>query len=254
MQKHPPNQGVWTQPPHRQAMLAAAQALPAQARASRLAIPFGQPDHVDDEVVVALLLDARRNGGADEGAFAMVVLRRTARHVRAHVRKNPRWPSLGGGVDATSDDFCQDIVVAILTDSNSPCHAEVAFGNYVWKRCLDQAAKLTAKKHSAGQSFDESLGGFEDLSASQLSTEDEFVEFEDELRRKSLVEKARQIIQCDLPEQLQVAITLRYFGGMKIESTKSSEASISTILGVTEKTASKYIRQAVEIIRERLDQ
>jgi hypothetical protein len=39
---------------------------------------------------------------------------------------------------------------------------------------------------------------------------------------------------------------------MKIESKKKEEVTITSIMGVTEKTATKYINQAIEIIKQRL--
>jgi RNA polymerase sigma factor (sigma-70 family) len=236
-------------PPERLAMLEAVRALAGGARDARLQIPFGRADHVDDEVVVTLLLDAWRNGSPECGAFAAAVLWRITKQVRAHVRKNPGWPSLGGGAGATADDFCQDIVLAILDDANKPCHAEVAFGNYVWKRCLDQAAKLFAKKRSAGQSLD--LAGTHDEFATE-TTEDQLIELEAEIERKQLDENMRDIIR-DLPELPRTALTYRYFGAMKIESKDPEEVTVSRLLGVTEKTASKYINQAIGIIRQRLN-
>jgi DNA-directed RNA polymerase specialized sigma24 family protein len=236
-------------PPERLAMLASVRALAGAARDARLMIPFGRADHVDDEVVVTLLLETWRNASAECGEFAAAVLWRITTHVRAHVRKNPGWPSLGGGGGATTDDFCQDIALAILDDTNEPCHAEVAFGNYVWKRCLDQAAKLFAKKRSAGQSLDDG-GTFDEFATDTI--EDRLIELEEEIERKQLDEDIREIIQ-ELPELPRAAITYRYFGAMKIESKDPGEVTVSRLLGVTEKTATKYINQAVGIIRQRLN-
>ncbi len=229
-------------------MLAAVSALAGGARDERLAIPFGRAGHVDDEVVATLLLEAWRNGSAECSTFAAALLCRITKHVRAHVRKNPAWPSLGGGAGATADDFCQDIVLAILDDPSKPCHAEVAFGNYVWKRCLDQAAKLFAKKRSAAQSLDhaETRGEF-----ATDTTEEQLIELEMEIERKQLDENIRHIIQ-DLPELPRTAISYRYFCAMKIESKDPEEVTVSRLLGVTEKTATKYINQALGIIRQRL--
>ena len=71
------------------------------------------------------------------------------------MRKNSGRQQLGGGADTAIDDFCQEIVLAILGEKAVPCHAEVAFGNYVYRRCLDEAGKLYAKKHSAATSLDD---------------------------------------------------------------------------------------------------
>ena len=228
-------------------MLATDRTLAGAARDAQLSIRYGRSGHVDDEVVATLLLDAWRNGSPDCDAYAAALLARVTTHVRAHVRKNPSWPSLGGGAGATTDDFCQDIVLAILDDTSRPCHAEVAFGNYVWKRCLDQAAKLFAKKRSAGQPL-EHVGA----EYATDTAENQLLEMEQEIERNRLDENIRHIIQ-DLPELPRTAISYRYFGAMKIESKDPEEVTVSRLLGVTEKTASKYITQAIGIIRQRLN-
>jgi hypothetical protein len=38
------------------------------------------------------------------------------KQVKAHVRKNPGWGILGGGAHDAVHDFCQDTVLAILSD------------------------------------------------------------------------------------------------------------------------------------------
>lgn len=231
-------------------MLDAVRSLTGPARDARLSIPFGRADHVDDEVVVTLTLEAWRSGSPDCGEFAAALLWRVTKQVRAHVRKNPAWPSLGGGAASTADDFCQDIVLAILEDAHAPCHAEVAFGNYVWKRCLDQAAKLTAKKRSAGQPLD-LLESREEFGAE--SAEERLMALEEEVAGKRLDDSMRLLID-GLPDLPRTALTYRYFGAMKIESKDPSEVTVSRLLGVTEKTVSKYINQAIDIIRQGLSQ
>ncbi len=58
-------------------------------------------------------------------------------------------------------------------------------------------------------------------------------------------------MQEHLPELPQIAFTFRYFGELKIES-KKDPVDITTLMGVNEKTVTKYINQAIEIIKERL--
>ena len=138
--------------------------------------------------------------------------------------------------------------MAILEDEHAPCHAEVAFGNYVWKRCLDQAAKLTAKKRSAGQPLEHAETQAE---FGTDSLEEQMVWLEEETERRQLDDGMRRIIES-LPELPRMALTYRYFAAMKIESKDPAEVTVSRLLGVTEKTASKYINQAIGIIRQRL--
>lgn len=255
--------GEWTQPSPRAEMLADVRILKGAARATLLAVRHGKPGHIDDEVVVTLTLQARRRGDvSEENSYASVLLRRVTEHVRAHVRKNPGWPRLGGGAGATQDDFCQEIVLAILADHVTPCHAEVAFGDYVYKRCLDQAGKLYAKKHSAGESFDDEAVEAEaqnqdpdGLPAMSKSPEQVLVELEEAWEEQEQLEQIRQIVQGDLlPERAKLAFSYRFYGGMKIESKKADAVTITKLMGVTEKTVTSYINQAIDIIKQRLQQ
>jgi hypothetical protein len=252
--------GPWSQPSPRKGQVEEVAGLAPASRRVRLLIGYGTPGHIDDEVVVTLMLQAWKQGSPDAEAYASGVLRRIAKQVKAHVRKNPGWQLLGGGPGPTFDDFCQDTVVAILEDPNSPCHAEVAFGNYVWRRCLDAAGKLYAKKHSAGQSFD-NAGLVEadalrsdavDSPAHGKSPEEELEELEQHLHEQSQLERIREIVQRHLPEKPQLAFTFRYYGHLKIDSSDPNEITVSGLMGCTEKTASKYIRQAIKIILEKL--
>jgi len=242
-------------------MLAEVEALDAASRAQRFLIGPGKPGHIDDEVIVTAMLTAWRSGSGDENTYASEVLRRVTKQVRAHVRKNPGWQNLGGGSATATDDFCQSIVLNMLQDSTVPCHAEQAFGNFVYRRCLDEAGKLYAKKHSAGVSLD--IDGEdvepatqeadpEDLPAAQKSPEQILLEMEEYLADCRALDEIRRIVQDDLPENLKLAFTFRYFGNMKIESKKSDEVTVTSLMGVTEKTATKYINQAIEIIKQRL--
>jgi len=260
MSEPPP--GDWTQPSPRAEMLAEVRVLKVAVRAQRLAVRFGKPSHVDDEVVATLMLQARRRGDVgEENSYASVLLHRVTEHVRAHVRKNPGWPRLGGGAGATQDDFCQDVVVAILADKVKPCHAEVAFGDYVYKRCLEQAGKLYAKKHSAGESLDDDAVEAaaqdrdpDDLPAMSQSPEQVLMRLEDLWKEQETLKLIREIVQGDLlPEPAKLAFSYRYYGGLKIESKKNpDEITITKLMGVTEKTVTKYIDQAIDIIKQRL--
>ena len=159
MKSDKPKRGNWTQSPPRDKMVLDVQALDPAARSTRLSIRFGKPDHIDDEALVTLMLDARAASNVqDENSYAAELLDRVTKHVRTQVRKNRSWSLLGGGAKSTEEDFCQDIVLAILSDDDVPCHAEERFGQYVHRRCLDAAGKLYAKKHSAGSSLDDAIG------------------------------------------------------------------------------------------------
>lgn len=262
MKKRMPSRGSWTQSPPRDKMVLDVQALGFAARPKRLSIGFGKPGHIDDEALVTLMLDARAAGSVqDENSYAAAVLDRVTQHVRAHVRKNPGWALRGGGAKSTEEDFCQDTVVVVLLEEDVPCHAEERFGQYVHRRCLDSAGKLYAKKHSAGSSIDgvdddidaqAQEGDSAEPSAGSKSPEDFLIELEEYFNQEERLEKIRLIVQEHLPELPQIAFTFRYFGELKIESTKDT-VTVSMLMGVTEKTVTKYINQAIEIIKKRLE-
>lgn len=242
-------------------MLAEVQTLQGAIRAERLAIAYAKPGHIDDEVVVTLALEARRARDLRaENEFACVVLRRVTKQVKAHVRKNPAWQNLGGGADVTTEDFSQSIVLAILADTKTPCHAEVAFGDYVWKRSLDEAGKLFAKKHSAGQTLDEEAeadaqdSGTDVAPAVSQPPEALLIALQQEAEEASTLDRIREIVQSDeMPEHARVAFSFRFYGNLQIDSKKEDVITIVKLMGVTEKTITKYINEAIALIRKGLD-
>ena len=86
----------------------------------------------------------------------------------------------------------------------------------------------------------------------QQSPEQLLIEFEEYMADQNTLEKIRRIVQEELPEKPQLAVTFRYFGNMKIESKKTDLVTVTRLMGVSEKTATKYINQAIEIIKQRL--
>lgn len=242
-------------------MVLDVRALGPADRVKRMAIGPGRPNHIDDEAIVTLMLDAWHGGDQQEAnTFASEVLRRVTKQVRAHVRKNPGWGILGGGASATIEDFCQDTVLAILADPKAPSHAEQRFGQYVHRRCLDAAAKLYAKKHSAGSSLDDAedgeieaqaqVGDPAEPSAASKSPEEFLIEIEEYLRQEETLKKVLAILQQHVPELPQIAFTYRFYAELKIESKDA--VCITKLMGLTEKTVTKYINQAIAIIKQRL--
>ncbi len=260
MKKSEPSDDSWSHPPARAAMLAEVLALKRGDRAKRLAIALGKPGYIDDEVVVTLLLGSWRAGeDSDAATFAGALTGRVLKQVRAHIRKNPGWLLRGGG-STVAEDLCQSIILAILQDKARPCHAEQAFGNFVYRRCLDEAGKLYAKKHSAGQSLDdeESVEGRaqvgEPTNSSALHLPPaELLEWLQEQRCESLqLEQIRRIVQEELPEIESIAFTFRYYGAMKIASKNKAEPTVTSLMGISETTAAKYIDRATQYIISRL--
>lgn len=254
-----PPDDSWSHPPARAAMLDEVGALSPGDRASRLSIGLGKQGHIDDEVVVSLLLAAWRAGhDGDADTYAGALTKRVLKQVRAHSRKNPAWRLLGGGPTVV-DDLCQSIVMAMLQDQARPCHAEQAFGNYVYRRCLDEAGKLYAKKHSAGQSLDdeESVeadaqdGEPVDLSAMGRSPLELLESLEDQFKQMVQLEHIRRTVEDELPETDKIAFTFRYYGELKIKS-KTGEPTVMSLMGISETTAAKYINRATKYIISRL--
>ena len=254
-----PQDGSWNHPPARAVMLDEVRALSPGNRAERLSIVLGKQGYIDDEVVVTLLLTAWRAGEErDANTFAGMLIKRVLKQVRAHVRKNPAWQLLGGG-PTIIDDLCQSIVMAILQDSARPCHAEQAFGNYVYRRCLDEAGKLFAKKHSAGQSLDDEVsveaeaqdGELVDLSAMGHTPEELLASLEAQFKQEVQLELIRRIVEDELPELDKIAFTFRFYGELKI-SSKKDEPTVTSLMGISETTAAKYINRATQFIISRL--
>jgi hypothetical protein len=254
--------GTGEQPSTRAQMLRDVEALQGAARTARLLVRHGKPDHIDDEVVVTLALNARRAGDfSAENQFASAMLRRIAIQVKAHIGKNVSWQNLGGGKDAAVADFTQAIALIILEDRKQPCHAEVAFGDYVYKKTLDQAGKLFAKKHSAGQA----LGGDGEAEAKESDVDvapagypspEEFLQtLQEEQQEEDLLRRIREIVQSDdMPRKAKIAFTFRYYGQLPIDSKKDDVVTIVKLMGVTEKTVTKYINEAIALIRKGLEQ
>jgi DNA-directed RNA polymerase specialized sigma24 family protein len=254
--------GAGKQPSDRAQMLREVEELQGAGRAARLLVRHGKSDHIDDEVVVTLALNARRRGDvAAENEFSSAMLRRIAIHVKAHVGRNPSWQQLGGGKDAAVADFTQSIALLILKDPKQPCHAEVAFGDYVYKKTLDEAGKLFAKKHSAGQTLDgdgeaDAQDGDIDVApAGYPSPEDLLQTLQEEQQKKDVLRRIRDMVQSgEMPEKAKVAFTFRYYGQLPIDSKKDGVVTIVKLMGVTEKTVTKYINEAIALIRKGLEQ
>ena len=231
-----------------------------------LAIELGQENFIPDEVVATLMLSSWRESWPDADVYAQHLIQRLTRHVRAHVGKNPGWQDRGGGFKATTEDFCGDILELMIKDKDRPCHVEVAFGNYVKKRCLDCADKLYAKKRSAGISLD--VDGVKaeveanqcdrsDLSAdSPLSPEDYVIQIEEYVEElladKFKLKLVEEVVQLYLPDNERMAFTFHYYGKLKVFSKKPEIMTVAKIMGVRESSVRHYLTSARRIIKERL--
>jgi hypothetical protein len=228
-------------------------------RRRRLAIVHGANCHVQDEVVALLSIRSWREGWGDTDVYGGVLLQRLAKHVRAHIRQNPGWEQRAGGLNAATDDFCGDIVNALFGNEAHQRHAGNAFGDYVWKRCLDCADKLYAKKRDAGESLDvEGVeaeaheGERDDLPAGQKSPEDLLIEIERIWREEKLLNQIQNIAQTELPEKERIAFGFRFYGELRVFSKDRDKITVAKLMCVPERTAWHYINSAVRIIKEKL--
>lgn len=82
MKSEAPQRGTWKQNPPRDQMVSDVRALAPVARAKRLSTAFGKQNHIDDEAVVTLALDAWKTGDeAGAKTFCAELLRRVTKQV-----------------------------------------------------------------------------------------------------------------------------------------------------------------------------
>ena len=55
-----------------------------------------------------------------------------------------------------------------------------------------------------------------------------------------------------MTERAKLAFTFRYYGQLPIDSKKDDVVTIVKLMGVTEKTVTKYINEAIALIRKGL--
>ena len=123
-------------------------ALPAAERYGAMAVGLGANGHIADEVVLTAARLAHREHWSEERHYSQHLVQRVYRHIRGHVGKNSSWQKRGGGFDATVDDCAGFVLAKLAAEKSETCHAENAFGDYVYKRSLDYADEPFAKKGS----------------------------------------------------------------------------------------------------------
>jgi DNA-directed RNA polymerase specialized sigma24 family protein len=259
MEKENKSDLSWHPPEPRASLLKALQGLQMHERLKRLRIPRAQQGYVEDEVV-AMLTRRSARGSPEENSYASVLLARVASHVKGHVHKHSMWQNFGGKEAATAD-FIQDVTLKIINDPKVPCHAEVAFGQYVNRRCKDYAGRQNAKKFSASVSLDDEAvtiaaeaqqEAAADTPTHLLPPDEYLAQLQERAEREDKLERIRQIVQ-ELPDLPQRAFTFRFYGGRKIYSKKKEEVTVANLMGVGETAATKYINQAIEIIKQKLE-
>jgi DNA-directed RNA polymerase specialized sigma24 family protein len=221
-----------------------------------------KPGHIADEVVLTVSRRARQESWPDSDKYAGHLVQRVYRHVRGHVRKNRGWIDRAGGEHAALDDFSGDVLIRLMSEKDEICHAENAFGDYVYKRCLDYADTLYAKKRNAGESLteeseaeavehDAELG---DLSATTPSVEELLIQAEIEQEREQKMQRIRDLVQQEgfLTDKEKMAFTFHKLGGVQIDSKSASKLTVCSLMGCSEKSARIYIKDAIAKIKEQL--
>lgn len=118
-----------------------------------------------------------------------------------------------------------------------------------------------SQKNSAGQTLDEEAEANAqerdlDVAPAGCPSPEEFLEaLEQEQQEEDLLRRIRVIVQSDeMPEKAKIAFTFRFYGQMPIDSKKDDVITIVKLMGVAEKTVTKYINEAFALIRKRLAQ
>lgn len=228
-------------------------------RASAMKIDFTKPGHIADEVIVTAARMAQRESWPDRRNYQAALNDRLYRHVRAHVLNNPGWQSRGGGEDATSKDCAQYVLLKLIEDEDSIIHAEVAFGDFVYKRSLDFADTLYTKKNSGEQLVtDESdfneFEAYEPDSSPSASVLEQLLAREDEEARQRKLDRIRELVNEEglLTEKERMAFTFHYFGGIQAYSKDPTKVSVSKLMNLGESSVRKYLKRAEDKIKEKL--
>jgi DNA-directed RNA polymerase specialized sigma24 family protein len=235
-------------------------ALAPQARYDKMAVPLGNPNHLEDEIVVTAARRAEAEGWPDRRKYSQELLRRIYIHVTGHVKKNAGWRKLKGGVDAAIDDFSQFAAEKLAAETAPLCHAEVAFGDYIYKRCIDAARELFfAKKNLAAESIDEDRVTESEAddanSAANASVLEELIAREDEHERDALLAKVLECLWDEegfLTDKERMVLTYRYLGGLPVDSNDTSELTVCKLMGCKARSVRNYQASAIEKIKERL--
>jgi hypothetical protein len=231
--------------------------LSAAERYGAMARGLGESGYVEDEVVVAVARRAHRERWPDERRYTQQLVQRVYRHVRAHVHKNAGWQRRGGGLQATVDDCAGFVLVRLAAEKGDTCHAEHAFGDYIYKRCLDFADTLFAKKRTAGE-FQPELGpesGGDDAdSLAHASVEDELIAGELEAEDEAKVQRVQELAQQEglLTDEERSAFVFKYLGGIQIHSKDKAKITICKLMNRKERTVGLYLELAVAKIKEQL--
>lgn len=215
----------------------------------------GEGGHLADEVVAAVARRAHRERWPDERRYTQPLLQRVYRHVRGHVHKNPGWQRRGGGLQTTIDDCAGFVLVKLAAEQGDICHAEHAFGDYVYKRCLDFADTLFAKKRVAGESqaeFGPESDGDDADSLAHASVEDELIAGELAAEDEAKLQRIQELTQTEglLTAEERSAFVFKILGGIQIHSKDKTKITVCKLMNRKERTVGLYLEHAVAKIKE----
>jgi hypothetical protein len=236
-------------------------ALAPDQRYRQMAIPLGEPHFVVDEVIAAVSRKAHREKWKDSNRYNQHLINRVYRHVRGHLSKNSGWAARAGGPESARDDFAGHVLAKLIGETATPSHAEVAFGDYVYKRCLDYADELFAKKRNAGESltelseadaieYDAQLGG----SSATQSIEDELIHREEQKTIDEQHTRVCELLQEDgfLTEKERMAFAFHHVGQIQIRSDDSAKMTVCKLMDCSDRSARLYVKSAIAKIKEKL--
>lgn len=231
--------------------------LAAAERYAAIARGFAKKGYVVDEVIVAVARRAHRERWPDERRYTQQLLQRVYRHVRGHVRKNPGWQQRGGGFETTVNDCAGFVLVKLAAEKGETCHAERAFGDYVYKRCLDFADTLFAKKSGAGEPKSELHSepeGDDADSSAHASAEDELIARETAAENEAKLERVRNLAQQEgfLTDLERSAFVFGVLGDIQISSQDKTKITVCRLINRKERSVRLYIESATAKIKEAL--
>lgn len=233
----------------------------ADKRYATMSIALGAPGHIADEVVAAVARKAEAEKWPDKRRYTQELVRRVYVHVNAHVKKNPAWQRYGGGFEVTVDDCAQHVLIKMASSPADAAHAEVAFGDLVYKRSLDFADTLFSeyqKKRAANDPGEEDFENLQDDTKADDDPDLSEMELEERFDRESLeerdLERVYELIQDEsfLTDQERIAFTYHWIGQIQIRSKDPEKLTICMLMGRSDKSVRLYIDGAMAKIKERL--
>ena len=235
--------------------------MPLEMRYAAMGIGPWTTGHIADEVMFAVARRAEAEKWPDKRKYSQEFIQRVYRHVEAHVKTNLAWQRHGGGLDATSDDCAQYVMTKLATVPADADHAEVAFGDIVYKRSLDFADTLFGdyqKKRVANDPEEDEYGGLSDTSNADKDPDTSPEELDERYERESHedhnLDRIYALIQEEgfLTDHERIAFTYHWIGRIQIHSKNADKLTVCKLMDRSDKSVRIYIDSAMAKIKERL--